>query len=411
MKKKERIIIAGMAGVSNLGIDLTTYFENLKNGYTKMSPIEFDSPLKYHTTFGGKVDARDIEIMKARITPLLGGKPFNYEKWKETFYSIYCLHEILRVCKTLPKRTGLIVGSGCGCINSIEEDYINMFINKKVNPLSIVEGMSNYISGYLTMLFQINGPSFIISSACSSGANAVGLAFKMIQMGMIDACLCGGVDCGLKEYTFKAWDQMRVLSRNNEAPNRAMKPFSKKRDGFVLSEGAAYLLLVREGILSEYSYPCYAEVAGYSTTSDGAHLTRPNTETQVECITNALEDADLSPEEVDYINAHGTSTPLNDITETNAIKRVFGDLAYQIPISSTKSMLGHTLGASGVLELLAAVLCMNNGIIHPTINYEPDEECDLNYVPNTFIKKEVKTFLKNSFGFGGSNTCLVVRKG
>lgn len=200
------------------------------------------------------------------------------------------------------------------------------------------------------------------------------------------------------------------MTKNNDEPNKAMKPFSKTRDGFVLSEGAGYILITTMSNAIEKNYPIYAEIAGFGTTSDAVHITRPDIEGESECIKMALNNAGIGINDINYINAHGTSTYLNDITETLAIKKVFGKNAYKIPVSSTKSMIGHTLGACGVLEIIASILCMNKGIIHPTINYERDEECDLYYIPDNYIKQDVNIFLKNSFGFGGTNACLIIKK-
>ncbi len=411
MKFKPRVMVVEMAGVSNLGIDNDVYFKNLARGYTRMTRLDLPGLCKYRTKFAGKVHDADLKVMKRRLTPLLDSRPFDYQKHKETFYSLYCLHNIIKKSKQLPSKTGLIVGTGCGNLNSLEMTYRDLFIKDKAHPLAIVEGMSNFVSSYMTILFGIKGPSFVISTACSSGTNAIGLGFKMIQSGMIDACICGGVDCGLTETAFRTWDKMRVMSKKNEDPNKAMKPFSAERDGFVLSEGAAYFLLVREDKLSQYNYPSYCEISGYASNSAAEHLTRPNVESQANCIEDALADASVSSNDVDYINAHGTSTVLNDLTETNSIKEVFGNRAYDIPISSTKSMIGHSLGASGPLELLATILCMNKKIIHPTINYNnQDSLCDLNYVPNNAVQADVNIFLKNSFAFGGNNVCIVGKK-
>jgi 3-oxoacyl-[acyl-carrier-protein] synthase II len=414
MGAKERVVVSGMAVASNIGTNIDTFWSNLQKGHTNISYLEFELVNKCRTRIGGKVPTDDIELMKSTIEPLLRNLYFKFDKYKETFYSLYCIGQIIKegnLNASCYSDFGLIVGSGCGCMNSIEEDYVDFLLHKEINPMSILEGMNNFITGTISIIFGIKGPSFILSSACSSAANAIGLAFKLISAGILDGCFCGGVDCCFRDIFFMGWDKLRVMTKDNDNPTKAMRPFSKNRNGFVLAEGAGYLLLVKESIAQKNKLPIYGEIIGYASTSDATHITRPNVDEQANCIAKALNDAGIDITDVDYINAHGTSTKLNDIAETQAIKRVFGNRAYDIPINSTKSMVGHTLGASGAIETIAAFLCMNKGIIHPTINYdEPDEECDLFYVPNKYIEKNMEIFLKNSFGFGGSNVCLVGKK-
>lgn len=414
MKSDEKIVVAGMSIACNIGIDLDIFLSNLQKGYTKVSVLDFNFFEKYHTKIGGKLQDKDITRMKERVLHVLNNKKLNFEKSKETFFSLYCVNEIMGQTVLKEEKNinniGLIIGSGCGCINSREEDIKRACFEKNISPLSIIDGMSSSICGFLSIYFNLKGPSFIISSACSSSTHAIGMGFKMLQSGVIDSCICGGVDCSLADIIFKAWDNLRVMTRENQNPDKAMKPFSKNRKGFILSEGAGYILLTKESIALKKKYPIYAEIIGYGATSDASHITRPDSEGQAECIKIALDDARVNIKEIDYINAHGTSTTINDIIETRSIKKVFGKQAYNIPVSSTKSMIGHVLGATGAIELIASILCMNQGIIHPTINYEPDKECDLFYVPNILIKRNVDIFLKNSFAFGGSNACLVVRK-
>jgi 3-oxoacyl-[acyl-carrier-protein] synthase II len=311
---------------------------------------------------------------------------------------------------------GVFLGTGFGGQASIEEFCGAFFSNGKGrrSAIAIPKSMYNASSSNIAIRFKTRGPNITVTTACSSGANAIGQAFHLIRYGHAEQMIAGGADAPVTPVVMDAWKEMRVLSTKNDPPERACKPFSANRDGFVLSEGAGIVVLEDLEKALERGAHVYAEVIGYGSTADAAHITFPDPEGEAHAILRALKDAGIGPEEIDYINAHGTATKLNDASETEAIKRVFGSRAYEIPINSIKSMLGHSMGAAGAIEFIAAVLAIENQVIPPTINYEePDPQCDLDYVtegaravPRT---RPLRTAISNSFGFGGNNAVLVVR--
>ena len=259
--------------------------------------------------------------------------------------------------------------------------------------------------------FGFKGISYVLATACSSGTNAIGEAFKKIKNGYAEIMIAGGTDAPISPAGFSAWDKLRALSRKNDDPQKAVKPFSKNRDGLVIGEGAGIVVLeTLENALNRQA-KIYGEITGYGTSSDASHITYPNHEQEVKAIHNAFEDAGIVSDDIDYISAHGTATQANDKVETESIKSVFGERAYSIPMSSIKPVIGHTFGASGAIELITCILAMEKGMVPPTINYEiPDPDCDLDYVPNVARKVSVETAMSNSFGFGGANAILIVSK-
>ena len=312
-------------------------------------------------------------------------------------------------------RTGVIIGSGLGGILFHEEQMRVAYERgaDRLHPLCVPRITPNAVSSHIAIQFGFLGPNLVISTACASGTHAVGEAFRKIQHGEIDACLAGGVDASLTQFTFGAYCALRVLSKRNDSPREASRPFDKERDGFVLGEGAGMLVLEELSHAVKRNASIYAEIIGYAAASGAHHMVipQPQGEDAAATIGLALKDANLNPQDIDYINAHGTSTQANDKAETQAIKKVFGAHAYKIPISSTKSMIGHTIGAAGAIEALVSSLVIKNDIIPPTINYtHKDPECDLDYVPNEARKAKVKRVLSNSFGFGSSNACLILTK-
>jgi 3-oxoacyl-[acyl-carrier-protein] synthase II len=280
-----------------------------------------------------------------------------------------------------------------------------------VSPFFITGFMSNMAAGEVSMLFGAKGPSKCVVTACATGNHCLGDAFRLIQYGEADAMIAGGTEAYILRVGIAGLDRIRALSRRNDQPEKASRPFDKDRDGFVLGEGAGIVILEEMESATRRKANIYAEIIGYGSNIDGFHVTAPDPESQTRCISLALYDAAILPAEVDYINAHGTSTILNDSTETKAIKAALGECAGKVAISSTKSMTGHLLGAAGAVEAIFTVLTIRDGIIPPTKNYDtPDPECDLDYVPNIARKAEVNTALSNSFGFGGANAVLAFRK-
>ena len=271
--------------------------------------------------------------------------------------------------------------------------------------------MFNAAAGHIAIRHKFRGPSSTISTACSSGSNAIGEAFRLIQHGYATTMLAGGTEAPVSYGIFSGWNALRVMSTRNETPSEAVRPFARDRDGLVLSEGAAVVVLEEYEHAKARGAKIYGEMIGYGYNNDGFHSTRPSVEGQMKAIRKALADAQINPEDIDYINAHGTATSANDSTETQAVKAAPGDHAHQIPMSSIKSMLGHSMGASGALEFVASALTLRDGIVPPTVNYhDPDPVCDLDYVPNEARNVKVNTLLSNTFGFGGCNAILAVRK-
>jgi len=312
------------------------------------------------------------------------------------------------------ERVGVIIGSGIGGIHILEQQH-SLLLERgpdRISPFFIPMLISNMASAYLSIMFGLTGISFSVNTACATGATAIGEAVKAIQSGECDIVVTGGTDGAITPLSIAGFANMRALSTRND-PERASRPFDAQRDGFVMAEGAGILVIEDLETALSRGANIYAEIAGVGSTSDAYHLTAPEPEgrLQARAMELALIYGGIEKEDVDYINAHGTSTPMNDAVETKAIKTLFGDLAYKIPVSSNKSMIGHTLGAAGGIELIATALTVKEGIIPPTINYEyPDPECDLDYVPDVKREKEVNVALSNSFGFGGHNVSIALKK-
>ncbi|MCI0520414.1 MAG: beta-ketoacyl-ACP synthase II [Chloroflexi bacterium] len=315
-----------------------------------------------------------------------------------------------------PERTGVVYGTAMGGLDRVDEG-LNILRTQgfsKINPFTIPAGIPNLAAFLIANQFRCLGPNSTIVTACATGTQAVGEAAELIRRGAADVVITGGAEALIRDFAIGGFSSMRALPVNfNDNPAAASRPFDANREGFIFSEGAAALVLERLEYAQARGARIYAEVAGHASSSDAYHMAAPDPEAlgPARAMRWALQDAEVQPHEIDYINAHGTSTPLNDPTETRAIKMIFGDHAYRLAVSSTKSMLGHAMGASGALEAIACALAIRDQILPPTINYEfPDPECDLDYVPNQARKREVNVTLSNSFGLGGQNACLVLKK-
>jgi 3-oxoacyl-[acyl-carrier-protein] synthase II len=314
-----------------------------------------------------------------------------------------------------PLRLGVVIGVGIGGIDTVEKglDVFRAEGVKRLSPFFIPRLISNMAPAQIAMRFGARGVNFTTTSACASGGHAVGEAARLIRLGYQDVVLSGGAEAGVTALCVAGFAAMRALSTRNHDPSGASRPFDRDRDGFVVAEGAAVLVLESLEAAQARGARIYAEVAGYGANSDAYHITTPSPhgEGAAQCMALALADAGVRPDEVDYINAHGTSTPYNDANETEAIKRVFADHAYELAVSSTKSMVGHALGAAGAIEAAYTALVIHHGMLPPTINYQTrDPQCDLDYVPNEARAASVGVALSNSFGFGGTNACLVLRR-
>jgi beta-ketoacyl-acyl-carrier-protein synthase II len=311
---------------------------------------------------------------------------------------------------------GELIGISVGTVNAgfdslVDTAYQYTYHGRKPFPTALINGLPNMPGYYVGLEMGATGPLTTISTACASGTQSIGHGMDLIRYGKSDLVFAGGVDCLIRKEVMAAFDAMTVLSRcRNDSPQDASRPFDADRDGFVLGEGAGFVVLESMESARQRKARIYGEVLGHAASSDASHIATPDQEGlgAQKAMRWALEDANLAPDQINYINAHGTGTRINDPTETRAIKQVFGEVAYQIPISSTKSMIGHCMGASGTLEAIACLKSLQEGILHPTINYEtPDPECDLDYIPNQSREKPIKTALSNSFGLGGQNACLV----
>jgi 3-oxoacyl-[acyl-carrier-protein] synthase II len=313
------------------------------------------------------------------------------------------------------KRMGVYIGSGMGGANTIEEEYDQLFRHNadRIKPLTVLMVMNNAAASHISIEYGLSGPCLTVSTACASSTNAIGEAFRQIRDGYVDLTLAGGTEAFLTYGSFRSWESLRVLAvEDPDDPSKSCKPFSKNRSGLVLGEGAAIVVLEEMERAISRGASIYAELLGYGSTADAVHMTKPSFEGQARAISEALQEAGITPEEVDYINAHGTATQWNDLLETQAIKKVFGDYAYKVPVSSTKSIHGHTMGAAGAIEFVVSVLAIKKQAIPPTTNLDlPDPECDLDYVPNIGRKGvKVNTAMSNSFAFGGTNAVLIARK-
>jgi 3-oxoacyl-[acyl-carrier-protein] synthase II len=313
------------------------------------------------------------------------------------------------------EQIGVIVGTGLGGLPSIER-YHKVLLERgpsRITPFFIPMLIANLASGQIAIQFGPKGPNTCVVTACATGAHCIGDAFRAIVYGDAEAMITGGTEANITPLTIGGFNAMKALSTRNDEPEKACRPFEKNRDGFVVAEGSGILVLEELQFALKRKAKIYAELIGYGYTGDAYHITAPSPDGDgaVRCMKMAIKDARLRPEDIDYINAHGTSTPLNDMTETIAIKRVFDDYAKKLPISATKSMTGHLLGAAGSTEAIFTILSIREGIMPPTINYdEPDPQCDLDYVPNVARRKPIKTAMSNAFGFGGTNATLIFRK-
>jgi 3-oxoacyl-[acyl-carrier-protein] synthase II len=409
---KRRVVVTGLGTINPLGNNVSDTWNNLINGISGIDYISSFETDGLPVTFAGEVKNFDAnEYM---------GKQHARKLDRSGHLSIYATEQALKDAnldteQRLGNGVGIVFGTGIGGIGATEQ-AVRTYDERgasRINPLAITQLMPNSSTGQVAIKFGIEGPSLTITTACAASANALGEAKNMIQNGIVDMVIAGGTESGTTAMTIGAFAQIRALSTNNENPKKACRPFDKDRDGFVMGEGSTVLVMESEESAINRGVNIYGYVAGYGATTDAHHITAPaeGGKGAVDAMKKALFDAQLTPDDINYINAHGTSTPANDKNETAAIKTVFGEKAYDINISSTKSMTGHLLGGGGAFESLVSLLSLKNNIIPPTINLNnPDEECDLNYTANIAIERELSAAMSNSFGFGGHNGVLVFKK-
>ncbi len=411
-KNGRRVVVTGIGLVSPLGCGIESNWEGLMEGRSGIGPITRFDTTGYATQIAGEVkdyhpeefiSKKELRKMDPFLQLGLGAARLGFEDAR------------LTIDAGVADRAGVIMGCGLGGLHTIEE-YHRVLLEagpKKMSPFFIPMLIGNMASGLISIYHGCKGPNLSIQTACAAGTHAVGQAFHFIRNGLADIMATGGVESTVTPLAVSGFNAMRALSTRNDEPQKASRPFDRDRDGFVLGEGGAILILEEAERALERGARIYAELIGFGMSGDAFHMAAPapDGEGAVRCMRNALEDASVRPEAVDYINAHGTSTDLNDKYETQAIKTVFGEHARKLAVSSTKSMTGHLLGAAGGLEAAYTVLTLDRQCIPPTINYEnPDPDCDLDYVPNKPRTAKIRVAVSNSFGFGGTNGSLVFQR-
>ncbi len=405
-----RVVITGIGVFAATGRNTDAFYESLINARSAVRRITQFDPSSLSVQIGAEVpDYEPTDYFPAKRLDLLDRfSQFALLAAKEAMES-----SGIQISEEERPRVGVVIGSGMGGIQTYDRECNNLYAKNatRLHPFTIPKMMHNAATSQICMEYGAQGPAFATSTACSSAGHAIGEAFHLIKYGVADMMLAGGSDAPLAYSMIRCWESVRVLAIGNGDPSQACRPFSADREGFVLGEGAGVLLLEEFEHARQRGAKIYAELSGFGLTSDAGHITQPSVEGPTRAMKMALDEGQVNPEEVDYINAHGTGTRLNDLTETQAIKQTFGDHAHKLAISSTKSMHGHAMGATGAIELAATAMTIERGVIPPTANYrQPDPDCDLDYVPNVAREKPVRVALSNSFAFGGLNAVLLVRK-
>jgi 3-oxoacyl-[acyl-carrier-protein] synthase II len=406
---KRRVVVTGLGIVSPLGNDLASSWDGIVHGRSGIGHIAHFDTAGFATTIGGMV--RDFDPLQW-ITPKDARKmdPFIHYGVAATLMAMRDAG--LEVTESNAERIGAIIGSGIGGLLGIEEQTIRFHEGgpRKISPFYVPSTIINMLPGQITLMTGIKGPNFSAVSACASSNHSIGTAMRMIQYGDAEVMIAGGAERGSTPTAIGGFCAMKAMSTRNDDPTRASRPWDRDRDGFVIGDGAGILVLEEFEHAKARGARIYAELLGYGASSDAFHMTAPSEDGEgpARCMVSTLKDAGLNPEQVGYLNAHGTSTPLGDVAETLAIKRAFGDAARGLMVSSTKSMTGHLLGAAGGVEAVFTVMALHAGIIPPTINLdEPGEGCDLDYVPNVARERRIDYAMSNGFGFGGTNATLI----
>ncbi len=414
-----RVVVTGMGVVSSLGNDLNKFWNNLINGISHVDVIKHGFNIADYPDL--------ITKIAAEVEPITTDDYYSDKKMLRRFdpfikYAVYASHHAMvqaglkdSIAPYEDIRSGVILGSGIGGMSTIMREHNNLISSgpTRVSPFFIPMQIINISSGIVSMEYGMRGPNYGVSTACASATHAISSAFKHIKYGDADLMITGGSEATINPLSIGGFNSARALSTNNDNPKGASRPFDKNRDGFVISEGAGVIILEEYEHAKKRGANILAEIVGTGATSDANHITAPLEDGAMasHAMRLALEEAQVAIESVDYINTHGTSTPVGDKAETLAIKKLFGEHAYKLKINSTKSISGHSLGAAGGIEIIATIMSMQNKQLHPTINLEnPDPDCDLDYIPNTAIDYNVEYALSNSFGFGGHNASIVVKK-
>lgn len=409
-----RVVVTGTGVVTALGTEVSEFWDNICAGKSGIGPIRRFDCSSYKVTFGGEIQgfvATDhLELLEKEVRRLDRFVQFAMVATRKAV-------EASGIDLTVgdPYMKGVLVGSGIGGLNEIEQQHSMLFDRgpTRVSPFMIPKLMVNAASGNISVHWKLRGPNSAVATACASATNAIGDAYRLIQSGYADVMVTGGSEAAVTPMGLSGFARMQALSTRNDNPQAASRPFDKDRDGFVMAEGAGMCVLEEYEHARARGANILAEVLGYGMSADGTHMTAPDPEGRgaARAMQQALKDAELNPDEIDYINAHGTSTPLGDVAETTAIKTIYGEHAKRFAVSSTKSQLGHLLGASGGVEFVISQLAIQEQVAPPTINLEnPDERCDLDYIPNEARPMKINRVMSNSFGFGGHNACLILGK-
>ncbi len=407
-----RVVVTGLGVISPLGNDPDTLFMNLMEGRSGVREITTEGPSSKSSNIGASVDFDPARYLPAqqRIEHLDRVSQFSIAA-----AAMAVKDAMIEFTDENRNRAGVSIGTGMGSAITLQETFIQLLLRdpNRVKPLTVLKVMNNASAGHIAIRYGLAGPDLTYSCACSSSSVAIGEAFRQIRHGYADVMIAGGVEAELAFAFFKCWEAMHILAipdRSN--PSASCRPFSKDRTGLVLGEGAAIVVLEERDSAIRRGARIYAELAGYGSSNDYEHITKPTVEGQAKTMRLALADAGLSASDIDYVNAHGTATALNDVTETRAIKQVFGDHAYKVPVSSTKSMHGHLLGGAGALELVISLLALRHQAVPPTANLDvADPECDLDYVPGRGRPdQDIRCVMSNSFAFGGTNAVLIARQ-
>jgi len=409
---ERKVVVTGIGVISPIGNTKEEFWAGLLSARNGVGPLTCFDASKFTSQIAAQVKDFDPS---AFIVPKKLRRMDRFVQFGVSAAKMAWDESGLDIEKEDAQRIGVLVGSGIGGLHTIE-DQVKTYLEKgpsRLSPFLIPMLIVNMAPGEISIMLGIKGPNSCVATACASGTHAIGDAFKIIQRGQADIMVTGGTEGCITPVGFGGFCSAKALSTRNDDPAHASRPFDKDRDGFVMGEGAGILILEEVEHAKKRGASIYAEIAGYGMTGDAYHITAPSPDGAgaIKCMSDTLQDAGLNPQDVDYINAHGTSTQLNDKTETTAIKNVFGDHAYKLAVSSTKSMSGHLLGAAGGVEAAACCMTIKEGIIHPTTNYQTkDPECDLDYVPNEARKAQVRAALSNSLGFGGHNATIALRK-
>ena len=407
-----RVVITGMGAITPLGESVDEYWDNLVNGRSGIGPMTLCDASEYPSQISGEVSGFDPGTYLDRREHR---RMARFSQLAVAAASVALEDAGIDLSTQDPDRIGVVMGNGNGGFPTTE-DNARILVSRggmRMSPFFIPMILPNMAAANVSRIFGLKGYTSTVITACAASTQGIGEAAVAIQRGVADVVLGGGCEAGISQLGLGGFNVIKALSTRNEQPERASRPFDAERDGFVPAEGAAVLVMESLEHATDRGAEILAELVGYGVSSDAFHAVRPDEDGSgaARAMRWTLEDAELAPEDIDYINAHGTSTPKNDLVETLAIKKVFGEKAYKVPVSSTKSMIGHALGGAGALEAVACIKTIREGVIHPTINYEnPDADCDLDYVPNQARQVDISTVMSNSFGFGGQNACVVFSK-